>query len=48
MRCEVRNKMTLAPILSIDKMVFVNVNAEGKTTPHGKTKIEYVKDRLGE
>jgi acyl-CoA thioesterase YciA len=48
MRCEVRNKMTLEPILTIDKMVFVNVDAAGKPTPHGKTKIEYVKDRLAE
>mgnify|MGYP002784741344 CR=1 FL=1 len=46
MRCEVRNKLTHEPILTIERIVFVNVNAEGKPTPHGKTKITYVKDRL--
>ena len=46
MRCEVRNKLNHAPILTIERIVFVNVNAEGKPTPHGKTKITYVKDRL--
>jgi acyl-CoA thioesterase YciA len=47
MRCEVRNKLTWEPILTIERIVFVNVNAEGKPTPHGKTEITYVKDRLG-
>jgi acyl-CoA thioesterase YciA len=46
MRCEVRNKLTREPILSIEKIVFVNVNAEGNPTPHGKTHITFVKDRL--
>jgi len=46
MRCEVRNKLTREPILSIEKIVFVNVNAEGTPTPHGKTEITYVKDRF--
>lgn len=46
MRCEVRNKLTREAILTIDKMVFVNVDAEGKPKPHGKTEITYVKDRL--
>ncbi|MCL1074127.1 acyl-CoA thioesterase [Shewanella dokdonensis] len=36
-RCEVRNKQTLAPIVSIDKMVFVNVNEAGLPVPHGAT-----------
>jgi acyl-CoA hydrolase len=48
MRCEVRNKITREPILTIERIVFVNVNAEGKPTPHGKTKITYVKDRFAE
>jgi acyl-CoA thioesterase YciA len=48
MRCEVRNKLTWEPILTIERIVFVNVNAEGKPAPHGKTEITYVKDRLGE
>ncbi len=46
MRCEVRNKLTREPILRIEKIVFVNVNAEGKPTAHGKTEITYVKDRF--
>ena len=46
LRCEVRNKLTLAPILTIDRMVFVNLDKHGKPSPHGKTAITYVKDRL--
>ena len=46
MRCEVRNMLTREPILHIDKLVFVNLDAEGNPTPHGKTAITYVKDRL--
>jgi acyl-CoA thioesterase YciA len=42
----VRNKMTRKTILEVDKITFVNLDAEGKPTPHGKTKIEYVKDRF--
>jgi len=44
--CEVRNKITHKSILTIDKMVFVNVNEDGEPTPHGKTKIKYTDDRL--
>lgn len=44
---EVRNKLTHKTILEIDKMVFVNMGEDGKPAPHGKTKIEYAKDRLG-
>ncbi|RYZ30982.1 MAG: acyl-CoA thioesterase [Chitinophagaceae bacterium] len=46
MRCEVRNMLTREPILHIDKLVFVNLDAEGMPTPHGKTAITYIKDRL--
>jgi acyl-CoA thioesterase YciA len=46
MRCEVRNKLTHQQILTIEKMVFVNLDTKGKPTPHGKTKITYAKDRL--
>jgi acyl-CoA thioesterase YciA len=46
MRCEVRNKMNRDLILTIDKLVFVNLNEEGLPTPHGKTHITFVKDRL--
>lgn len=48
MRCEVRNKLTREVILTIEKIVFVNVDKEGKPVPHGKTEITYVKDRLGD
>jgi len=41
MRCEVRNKITRKTILSIDKLVFVNLDSEGNPTPHGKTEITY-------
>ena len=46
MRCEVRNKLTHQDILTIDRIVMVNLGEDGKPTPHGKTKIEFVKDRL--
>jgi len=41
MRCEVRNKITRKTILSIDKLVFVNLDEAGNPTPHGKTEITY-------
>ena len=41
MRCEVRNKITRKTILSIDKLVFVNLDENGVPTPHGKTEITY-------
>ncbi len=46
LRCEVRNKMTRLSLLSIDKIILVTLNEKGEATPHGKTKIEFVKDRL--
>jgi len=46
MRCEVRNKITREQILTIEKIIFVNVNEEGKPVPHGKTKISFIKDRF--
>lgn len=48
MRCEVRNKLTREKLLTIDKLVFVNVDKDGRPAPHGKTRITYVKDRLNE
>ncbi|MEM1408916.1 MAG: hotdog domain-containing protein, partial [Bacteroidota bacterium] len=44
--CKVRNKLNHETILEIDKIVFVSLNEQGKPEPHGKTKIEYVNDRL--
>ena len=46
LRCIVRNMMTKAFIITIEKIVMVNMDANGKPKPHGKTKIEYVADRL--
>lgn len=39
--CEVRNKITRKTILSIDKLVFVNLDENGTPVPHGKTEITY-------
>jgi len=46
LKCEVRNKMTRESIITVDKIVMVALDNSGKPKPHGKTKIEYVKDRL--
>lgn len=46
LKCEVRNKLTRATILVIEKLVFVNLDESGNPSPHGKTKITYVKDRF--
>jgi acyl-CoA hydrolase len=46
LNCEVRNKMTREPILTVDNIIMVNLGENGKPAPHGKTKIEFVKDRL--
>jgi len=46
LRSEVRNKMTHETIITVDKIIMVNLDEEGKPLPHGKTQIEYVRDRL--
>lgn len=46
MRCEVRNMMTRESIITIEKIIMVNLDPDGKPKPHGKTKIEYISDRL--
>ncbi|KAA3624285.1 MAG: acyl-CoA thioesterase [Flavobacterium sp.] len=46
--CAVRNKMTHHTIITIDKIIMVSLDKEGKPFPHGKTQIEYVSDRLKE
>ena len=48
LKCEVRNKMTQETIITIEKIVMVSLDDAGRSKPHGKTKIEYVKDRLNE
>lgn len=47
LKCEVRNKMTRETIITIERIVMVGLDEEGKPQPHGKTEIEYVKNRLG-
>lgn len=44
--CEVRNKITRNSILTIDKIVFVNIDEDFNPVPHGKTKITYSADRF--
>lgn len=46
LKCEVRNKLTRSQILTIEKMIFVNLDEKGVPKPHGKTEITFVKDRL--
>ena len=46
MKCEARNKMTRETILTVDNIIMVNLDDDGKPKPHGKTEIEFVKDRL--
>ncbi len=46
--CEVRNKITHSSILTIDKIVYVSVDEEGRPCPHGKTAITYTDERLRE
>jgi acyl-CoA thioesterase YciA len=44
--CEVRNKMTRETIITIDSIVMVSLDENGKPAPHGKTQTEYVSDRM--
>ncbi|MGL2966097.1 acyl-CoA thioesterase [Flavobacterium sp. XGLA_31] len=46
--CQVRNMMTHEVIITLDNITMVSLGADGKPAPHGKTKIEYIKDRLSE
>lgn len=46
LNCEVRNKMTRETIIKVDNIIMVNLDENGKPKPHGKTEIEFVKDRL--
>ena len=47
LNCEVRNKMTRETIVTVDNIIMVNLGDNGKPKPHGKKKVEYVRDRLG-
>lgn len=46
MNCVVRNKITRKNIIEIDRIIMVSLDENGEPTPHGKTQVEYVKDRL--
>jgi len=46
LKSEVRNKLTQKTIIIIDKIVMVSLDEKGKPKRHGKTKIEYVSNRL--
>ncbi len=41
-RCEVRNNISHAPILTIDRMVFANLGENGKPARHGKTMEAFI------
>tara|TARA_R110001592_G_scaffold278860_1_gene546178 strand:- start:1895 stop:2287 length:393 start_codon:yes stop_codon:yes gene_type:complete len=44
--CSVRNKLTRKTIIDIEKIVMVSLDEDGSPKKHGKTEIEFVKDRL--
>lgn len=44
--CAVRNMMTREIIITIDQTTMVNLDENGKPAAHGKTQIEFVKDRI--
>lgn len=46
LNCEVRNKMNHETIVMVDHIIVVNLDDKGQPKPHGKSKVEYVKDRL--
>ena len=46
LKCVARNTMTRETILTVDNIIMVNLDENGKPKPHGKTQIESVRDRL--
>ncbi|HLX02693.1 MAG TPA: hotdog domain-containing protein [Trinickia sp.] len=46
LRCEVRNKITRKSILTVEKMVFVNLDESGQPAPHGRTRIRYADEQF--
>jgi len=44
LKCEVRNKMTRETILTIDKIVLVALDENGRPKPHGKTYLNLSKN----
>ena len=48
LKCEVRNKLTRKTIIKVENITMVNLGPDGKPAPHGKTELEFVKDRLNQ
>ncbi|MCL8006171.1 acyl-CoA thioesterase [Gelidibacter japonicus] len=46
LKCEARNMMTRTTILTVDNIVMINLDENGKPKSHGKNKLEFVNDRL--
>jgi acyl-CoA thioesterase YciA len=46
MRAEVRNMITRNSILTIDRIVFVNLGDDGRPAPHGYTDVTFERDRF--
>ncbi len=46
LKCEVRNMMSRATIITIETITMVSMGADGRPEAHGKTQIEFVEDRL--
>ena len=46
LKCEVRNIMTWDTIITIDTITMVNLDEDGKPKAHGKTQIEFVRNRV--
>jgi acyl-CoA thioesterase YciA len=38
--------MTRETIITIESITMVSLGADGKSQPHGKTEIEFIRDRL--
>lgn len=46
LKCEARNLMTRETILTVDTITMVSLDINGKPVAHGKTKVEFVNDRI--
>lgn len=46
LKCEARNIMTRETIITIDSITMVSLGANGKPQAHGKTEIEFVRNRV--
>lgn len=46
MRAEVRNMVTRHSILTVDRIVFVNLGEDGRPAPHGYTEVTFERDRF--